>query len=292
MNYYTITMQAFEKEKNRQAALITAGITGAMILCFILLKWPLPSIEIPPQEAYIEIELDQPADFRAGGGGGGGNPVQASGEKGTAYAPPVPGTLAETKDFETDENDETNPAVNKPINPKRDIKTVNTNTAVADTKPKPVETPAPPKPKAVLGRTTTGSGTGGGTAENYDRSGGSGTGYGVGDGNGSGGGTGGGIGGGNGTGTGTGTGPRKVSGNRVVINPKSMNAGENLRGKVLAEILVSPDGIGTFVRAVRGSTYTGGEAVSIIREWLRRNRFNKIPQSSTVVYEFNFLLGG
>jgi hypothetical protein len=71
-----------------------------------------------------------------------------------------------------------------------------------------------------------------------------------------------------------------------------MNAGENLKGKVFAEIKVSPDGIGTFVRTTRGSTYTGGEAVDIIREWLRRNRFNKADDESLVVYEFNFLLGG
>ena len=213
-------MQAFEKEKNRQAMFITAGFAGAMVLALILLKWPLPTFVNPPQEAYIEIELDQPEDFRSGGGGGGGNPVQASGEKGTAYSPPVPGTLDDTKDFETDENDETNPAVNKPINPKPDVTKVNTNTSVTKTTPKVVETPAPPKPKAILGRTTTGTGTGGGAAEDYDRSGGSGSGYGVGDGNGSGGGTGGGIGGGNGTGTGTGTGPR-IQASIALIAPQS-----------------------------------------------------------------------
>jgi hypothetical protein len=71
-----------------------------------------------------------------------------------------------------------------------------------------------------------------------------------------------------------------------------MDAGENLRGKVLAEIKVSPDGIGSFIRATRGSTYTAGQAIEIIREWLRRNRFNKTNQESTVVYEFNFIMGG
>ena len=71
-----------------------------------------------------------------------------------------------------------------------------------------------------------------------------------------------------------------------------MDAGENLKGKVFAEIRVSPDGVGTFVRTVRPSRWTGGEAIDIIREWLRRNRFNKTGEESTVVYEFNFLLGG
>jgi hypothetical protein len=293
MNYYTTMAQSFEKEKNKQASLITAGIAGAMILAFIFLKWPLPKIEIPPQEAFIEVDLNLPEDIRTGGGGGGGNPVQAIEEKGTAYSPPQPGVLEDTKDFETDDKDESSPPVVKPANPKPNITKVNTSTSTVKTEPKPVvTTPAPPKPKAIVGKTLTGGGTGGGTAEDYDRSGGSGTGNGVGRGPGSGGGTGGGTGGGNGTGAGTGNGPRRVSGNRVVINPKSMNAGENLKGKVFAEIRVSPDGIGTFVRATRGSTYTGGEAIEIIREWLRRNRFNKADAESTVVYEFNFLLGG
>ena len=84
----------------------------------------------------------------------------------------------------------------------------------------------------------------------------------------------------------------ECSGNRVVINPKNMDAGENLKGKVLAEINVSPDGIGTFVRSKQGSTFFNGQAIDIIREWLRRNRFNKSAEESTVVYEFNFIMGG
>ena len=292
MNSYILMTQSFEREKNRQASMITAGIAGAMILAFIFLKWPLPTIEIPPQDAFIEVDLKQPEDFRSGGGGGGGNPVQAIGKAGTAYSPPQPGTLDKTKDFETDENDETNAPVTKPAKPKPEETKVNTNTSTVKTTPKIIETPAPPKPKAVVGKTLTGSGTGGGTADNYEKSGGSGTGSGVGTGSGNGGGTGGGSGGGNGTGTGTGTGPRRVSGNRIVINPQNMNAGENLKGKVFAEIKVSPDGIGTFVRTTRGSTYTGGEAIDIIRDWLRKNKFNKAAEESVVVYEFNFLLGG
>jgi hypothetical protein len=289
---YAIMIETFEKEKNRQASLMTFTVGVVMLLIFIFLKWPLPTFELPAQEAFIDVELSQPEDFRSGGGGGGGNPVQAIGVAGTAYSPPQPGTLDETKDFETDENDETNAPVVKPAKPKPEVTKVNTNTSTVKTTTPVVSTPAPPIPKAVVGKTLTGTGTGGGTAENYDRSGGSGTGSGVGTGSGSGGGTGSGVGGGNGSGAGTGTGPRRVSGNRIVINAKSMNAGENLKGKVFAEIKVSPDGIGTFVRTTRGSTYIGGEAVDIIREWLRRNRFNKADDESLVVYEFNFLLGG
>ena len=284
-----------EARKNTQATMITAGFAGLMILLMFLLKWKLPEIEKIIEAPAIEVELnlpDEPPTPVSGGGGGGGNEVQSPGPAGIAQAtPPAPGVDEESKDIETDDNDKAEPAVVRPTNPKPVNKVVE-NTSVVKTNPKPVENPAPPKPKAVLGRTTTGAGNGGGVETTYDRSGGSGNGSGVGNGNGNGGGTGGGNGGGNGTGSGTGNGPKRISGNRIVISPKNMDAGENLRGKVLAEIKVSPDGIGTFVRATRGSTYTSGQAIEIIREWLRRNRFNKTSDESTVVYEFNFIMGG
>ncbi len=122
--------------------------------------------------------------------------------------------------------------------------------------------------------------------------GGAGKGYGVGNGSGTGGGTGTGAGGGNGSGTGSGNGPRKISGNRVVINPKPMNAGENIQGKILAEIRVSPDGIGTYVSAKGGSLMSNSQAVSIVKDWLRKNKFNSAGESSVVVYEFNIKIGG
>lgn len=284
-----------EARKNTQATMITAGFTGLMILMMFLLKWKLPEFEKIVEAPAIEVELnlpDEPPTVVAGGGGGGGNNVESPNPAGMAPpTPPAPGVDEESKDIETDDNDKTEPAVVRPTNPKPVNKVVE-NTSVVKTTPKPVENPAPPRPKAVLGRTTTGTGIGGGVATTYDRSGGRGNGTGVGETNGNGGGTLGGNGGGNGTGSGTGNGPRRVSGNRVVLSPKNMDAGENLKGKVLAEIKVSPDGIGTFVRTTRGSTYTSGQAIEIIREWLRRNRFNKTGEESLVVYEFNFKMGG
>jgi hypothetical protein len=292
MNQTAITMQSFEREKNQQATLVTFGVAVAMFLAFIFLRWPLPTLEFPTQEAYIEVELPQPADTRAGGGGGGGNPVQAIEKAGPAYAPPQPGTTETTKDFETEDKDVANAPVIKPTNPKPEATKINTNTSIVKTNPKPIETPAPPRPKAVVGKTLTGSGTGGGTATDYDRSGGSGTGNGVGNGSGTGGGTGTGSGGGNGPGIGSGNGPRRVSGNRVVISSGKLDAGENISGKVEAEIKVSADGEGTLIRTVRGSLMSDGQAKNIIRDWLRRNRFNKTGEESVVVYEFNIRTGG
>ncbi|HET6994383.1 MAG TPA: hypothetical protein VFI06_05330 [Chitinophagaceae bacterium] len=288
---------SFESRKNTQAAMITAGFAGLMLLLMFFLRWTLPALVQPIADETIEVALnipDEPPAKVLGGGGGGGNPVQAAGNPGVAKAtPPEPGVKEDSKDIEADDDDKAAPAIKRPVNPKPVEKYIPNTSSVAKTDPKPViEPPAPRIPKAVAGRTLAGNGPGGGSAENYDRSGGRGNGAGVGEGPGYGGGKGGGNGGGNGTGSGTGSGPRRVSGNRFVINPKNMDAGENLKGKVFAEINVSPDGIGTFVRTTRGSTYTNGEAIDIIREWLRRNRFDKKNEESVVVYEFNFIMGG
>lgn len=286
----------FEAKKNMQAAMITAGFTAGMLLLMFLLKWQLPDIPIPDKDEGILVELNLPDDPPAkvlGGGGGGGNPVQAIGEKGTAYSPPTPGVKEDVRDIEEDEMEKESPPIIKPQNPKPEAKKIDVNNSVVKTTPKPViETPAPAKPRAVLGKTVGGNNTGGGAADNYDRSGGSGNGNGVGNGNGTGGGNGNGTGGGNGTGRGTGNGPRMVSGNRNVINPKPMNAGENIAGKVLAEIRVSPDGRGTFIRAKGGSLMNDGQAINIVNDWLRRNRFNTASETSVVVYEFNIKMGG
>jgi hypothetical protein len=294
MNYYTTMMQNFEREKNKQAMMITAGVALAMLFTFILWKWPLPKIEIPPQLNLVEVQLeDFPPTVKFGGGGGGGNQVQADQEKGIAKASVPPGIPDDTKELPADDKDENAPAVNKTVATKPDAKIVNPNASIVKTNPKPiVETPAPPKPKAVAGKTLSGTGTGGGTTDKYDIAGGNGNGTGVGKGPGYGGGTGGGTGGGNGTGLGTGNGPRRVSGSRTILTSGKLDAGENISGKVEAEIKVSSDGVGTLVRTVRGSLMSDGQAKDIIRDWLRRNRFNKTGEESVVVYEFNIRTGG
>lgn len=294
MNYYTAMMQSFEKEKNRRAALITGGIALAMLFTFILIKFPLPKIEIQPPQMYVEVDLEDllPAK-KYGGGGGGGNTVKADKPKGIAKASVPPGEPHDSKDFETNDKDVVAPKVNKPVNPKPEATKVNPNTSVVKENPKPiVETPAPKIPKAVAGKTLSGNGNGGGTADKYDVAGGNGNGNGVGRGPGYGGGSGGGSGGGTGPGVGTGTGPRRISGSRTIVTSGKLDAGENISGKVEAEIKVSADGVGTLVRTVRGSLMSDGQAKDIIRDWLRRNRFNKTGEESVVVYEFNIRTGG
>jgi len=296
MNNNIYTMSAsFEAKKNVQASMITAGFAALLLLLMFLWSWTVVKLIPPPPQDEMMVELNIPDEPMPmlGGGGGGGNPVEAKGEKGTASTPPQPGTKEDSKDVPDDDADKSTPAILKPDKPKPDAKTINENKSVVKTPPKEVvTTPAPAKPKAVLGRTTTGTSTGGGVATDYDRAGGSGTGSGVGNGSGSGGGSGTGNGGGNGSGSGTGNGPRRISGSRTVINPKAMNAGENIQGKIVAEIKVSPDGRGTFVRARSGSLMSNNQAIDIVRDWLRRNRFNASSEETTEVYEFNIKIGG
>lgn len=298
MNNTYIMSATLDARKNTQAAMITAGFVAFMILLMFLLKWKLPVHEHIEEPIVMEVELnlpEEPPTPVSGGGGGGGNPVQATGAPGiAAHVPPPPGVEADSKDLVTDETDKTSPEVTKTINPKPTENKVVQNTSVVKTPPKPVvENPAPKlKQGAQLGKTTTGTKTGGGAVEDYERTGGRGNGTGVGNGDGYGGGTGGGSGGGNGTGSGTGNGPKRVSGSRYVSSPKPMNAGENIAGKIIADIRVSADGIGTFIRARGGSLMNDPQAISIVRDWLRKNRFNAASEESMVAYEFNIKLGG
>lgn len=286
---------SLETHFRSRAHMVTAGFAGFMILLMFLLKWKTPVFEKTSEEPGIEVLLNLPEEpeVLAGGGGGGGNPVHAPEPAGAAPpTPPAPGVDEDSKDMETDDEDKEAPPVVKPTNPKPVDKVVE-NTSVVKTTPKPViENPAPPKPKAVLGKTVSGTDKGGNNATTYERTGGEGKGTGVGTGPGGPGGTGGGTGGGNGPGRGTGTGPSKVSGSRTLLTSKSMDAGENIQGRIRAEIKVSADGIGTFVRAREGSLMSNAQAIQIVRDWLRRNRFNKSNSETVEVYDFNIKMGG
>lgn len=291
MNNSYAMSASFEARKNAQATMITAGFAALMALLLFLVRWTLPTLPPPVADEGIEVNIGT-SDFGFGKDQplSPGEPAPKQ-ETATSVPQQSKSDIKDSKDFD-ESNDKNDVAVLKPKVSKPDSKEINKETkqTVKTSKPQAVVIPKPQRPKAVLNRTMGSNGIGGNGADSYQKGSNEGVAGGKGDQ--------GVLGGTPGAPTYTGNpgngngGPRRVSGNRIVINPKSMDAGENLKGKVLAEINVSPDGIGTFVRATRGSTYTGGQAVDIIREWLRRNRFNKANESSTVVYEFNFLLGG
>ncbi len=280
-----------EARYRQQAALITAGFAGFLLLLMFLWKWNMPVFEKLVQDPGIEVELNLPEipepETLADGGGGGGNPVQASGEKGiAAYAPPPPGENQDSKDIDEDNSNE-RVAVTKPIVSKPKATTI-TTTSVAKTEPRPViETPAPRTPKAVLGKTTTGTGKGGGTMEDYDRPGGSGNGYGVGNGNGSGGGSGNGTGGGNGTGSGSGTGPKITRGDRKIIRYYSFE-GDLEKAVIYANVLVSPEGVGKFASIAKGSSNSSNAYKEAIIQYLQNIKFDKADHESMLTVQFNF----
>ena len=293
MNNAIVMSLNFEARKNQQAAMITAGVAGIIVLLFIFWKWELPVFPKEIQEPGIEVQLNLPdeplADVSAGGGGGGGNPVQATGPAGAAPASVSPGTTEDSKDIEEDKNSDA-PPILKPDVPKPTATKINENKSVTKTVPKAVvETPAPPRPKAVLGKTITGNGQGGGAADNYDRAGGSGRGNGVGTGDGNGGGSGNGNGGGNGTGTGRGTGPQVTRGDRRIVSTYNFQ-GDLEKATIYADIKVAQNGSGVFMQFAKGSTNTSSSYRTAIIQYLRNIKFDVADHESTVTVKFNFIV--
>lgn len=288
MNNAYIMSATLEAKYRSQAAMITAGFAGLMILIMILLKWKLPVFEKLAYTPGIEVELTLPdePEIPARGGGGGGNPVQAAGPAGVSpVVPPAPGENKDSKSL--DENDDKdNTAIAKPIASKPKATTI-TNTSVAKTPQPVVETPAPPMPKAVLGKTTTGAGRSGGAADDYDRSGGTGTGSGVGNGSGTGGGSGTGNGGGTGSGDGGGSGPKVTRGDRKIVRYYSFE-GDLDKAVVYANITVSPEGVGKFVSISKGSTNSSNAYKQAIMQYLQNIKFDKADHESMLTVQFNF----
>jgi hypothetical protein len=181
-----ITMSAeFERQKNTKASAITLGVAGALILLFILVKWPLPTAEPVPVQEFIEVNLGN-SDV----GSGDDQPMlpgmPAPSEQ-QAYTPPAPvqSSVSDAKAVETDDRieNEDAPVVKTPAVSKPNATRIDNDNKVENTTPNPapVVTQAPPKPKAVLGRTVGGNGNGGNGADTYKPGTGEGTGNGTGD---------------------------------------------------------------------------------------------------------------
>lgn len=283
----------FELQKNIKAGIYTALIAVLLLVFALFWKWKLYDVVKPVADEGILVELNLPQEpITTGraeqGGGGGGNPVEATGEKGTAYSPPQQGEEVPARDIEENPKDTRSPAILKPDNPKPQAKKININTTPIKTTPKPVTaTPAPTQPKAVMGKTNTGTATGGGSTTDAGRSGGTGMGSGVGAGSGTGGGAGTGSGGGSGSGVGVNSGPRITRGDRRIVQAYSFPGNLN-RATIYADVRVSPEGIGTFLQFARGSTATTSAYKSAIVQYLQRMRFNSSDHESTVTVQFNF----
>lgn len=178
----------FERKKNVKAGSITGGVALGLILLFILIKWPLPSITPVPTEELVEVNLGS-SDVGSGDDQPllPGSPAEA---QEPAYTPPQPvqqQTEEAVKDVDTDDRPENidAPAIKRPTVAKPAATKINTESKVEKT-PNTTATPAPapqapPRPRAVMGRTMGGTGNGGNGAETYKPGTGEGSGNGTGD---------------------------------------------------------------------------------------------------------------
>lgn len=288
MNQYSATLmtESFERQKNRQATLITAGIAGSMLLLFILLKWPLPTFEAPPQQDFIEVNLGN-SDF------GLGNeqpllPGEPAPAEQLAYNPPQPVKAVNNnvKDIETNDRDADAPEFKRPSVKKPNATNVNNDNRTVSNKPttQPVTTTAPPKPKAVLGKITGGSGNGGNGADTYQKGNSEGIAGGQGD-QGRIGGT---------PGSPNYTGPRKNFGVKVLqIQSQSFEDEFNENAKVAMDVVA--DGNGKVLSATyqpKGSTTANRSMIDIARRRAFELKLGSSDggQQGTVI--FNFKLRG
>lgn len=183
-NVVSMTTADFERQKNIQASLYTAGIAGAMLLFIFLVKFYEPIVPPPPQEEIIDINLGS-SDV-----GSGHDQPQLPGAPApaqqVAYTPTHEAQQSvheAVKDVEENTEREA-PPVYKPAVTKPDAKKINEETKVVKTTPTTANvtpTPAPPRPRAVMGQVRGGNGNGGNGAETYHPGTGEGQGGGPGD---------------------------------------------------------------------------------------------------------------
>jgi len=169
--------QQFEAKKNWKATTYTGVVIGALLLFFIVWRWPLQTFATPVIEEGIEVNLgnseqglgeDQP--FLPG------KPAPSDAQ---AYTPPPkadPVKEEDVKDIATDDKHEDAPEIKKPpvVKPKPEAtkvpeKEVVNNKPVKNPEPAP-PAPVTPKAKAVF-KGVNGTGTGGNEADNFKKGG-------------------------------------------------------------------------------------------------------------------------
>lgn len=276
----------FEKQKNRQASILTAAVMAALFLFFILLKWPLHKLEMFPEADYIEVNIGTD-DFGSGTDQPllPGDPAMA---QQLAYNPPQP-IMAEkddVKDIETDEKAVNVPEIKRPTVAKPNATKIDNDNRTVKTTPttQPVLTTAPPKPKAVIGKTIGGTGNGGNGADTYQK------------------GTGEGIAGGTGDqgkpggvpGSSNYDGPKKNFGVRVLqISDQSFEDEFNENAKVAMDVVADAKGKVTSASfQAKGSTTNNRNLVDIARRRAFELKLGSSDggQQGTVI--FNFKLRG
>lgn len=274
----------FERQKNLKASVLTAGITGSLLLLFILVKWDLPTMAPTPTEEFIEVNLGS-GDLGSGNDQPllPGEPAPAQQE---AYNPPTPvqSQVSDAKDVETDDREVNDaPAIKRPAVSKPHATKIDNDNKVVKTapNPQPVVTQAPPRPKAVLGRAVGGNGNGGNGADTYKP----GTGEGIAGGSGDQGRPGGDPNGRSYTGA-----PRSFGVKVLNIPAQSFEDDFNENAKIAMDIVTDANGkVVSATYQPRGSTTSNPQMVSIARR--RAYELKSIgsgdgPQKGTVIFNF------
>lgn len=287
MNYYVTTMsQSFEKEKNRQAAIVTTAFAGALLLVMFLWKWKLADLQaFIPQGEFIEINLG--VDDLGSGTDQPMTPGEPAPQEKIAYTPSAAEKSADdnSKDFEEDEAEKEAPKVFKPTVIKPEAKEINKENKVVKVTPKPTP-PAPPQPKKGAQMTSTrgGTGSGGNGAETYQK----GTGEGIAGGRGDQG-----VPGGSPAGTGYSGTPRNL-GVRVVNMPAaSFEDDFNENGIVALDITVNENGkLVTSSFQPRGSTLSNRAQVDIAKRRAAQLQYPKYEGGFIQTIKFEFKVKG
>ncbi len=284
--YYSIAMTSeFEIKKNQRAFLYTTAIVVALLLLFILIKWPITPTPKPIVEDYVQIDL---GDIDAGnideGKGDIAPMVKGDPAPSEPQANPQPSSSNdEASNVQPDETEKDNDAAEVPKTTPTKINNTPRPVTQPTTKPttQPVAsnpTPKPaPKPKITM---PGGTGTGGNGAneDNYSK--------GQGNGNGNGG-----V--GNGGNGGTGTGGNGTGGTRPPSQPpRNINhysfAGDLPKATIYANIKVSANGVGSFISIGKNSTSTDRKYADDIRERLRHMEFSKFDRDYTQMVTFYY----
>lgn len=259
----------FERQKNIQASLYTAGIATAILLLVLFIKFYQPVVPTAPPEEYIEINLGS-SDV-----GSGNDQPELPGEPAPAQqvaytsAQPVTNANEESvKDIE-ENNEAEAPPVYKPTVSKPDAKKINeeSKTVKTNTPTTTPPAPAPPQPRAVMGQVRGGNGNGGNGASTYKPGTGEGQGGGPGD-QGS-------IGG---NPNGRNYSPRQLGVKVVSMPTKSFEDDFNESGKIVLDITVDENGrLTSATYQPRGSSISNRNQIDIAKRRARELSYPKYP---------------
>lgn len=269
----------FERQKNRQAALYTAAISGALLLLVYFIKFYQPVPVVPQQEEYIDINLGS-SDV-----GMGNDQPELPGEPApaqqVAYTPQAVSTSSSEAARDVEENNEADaPPVYKPAATKTDAKKINEETRVVKSTPAPTTTAAPPtpQPRAVMGQVRGGNGNGGNGAETYRPGTGEGQGGGPGD-----------QGSVGGNPNGRDYTPRRLAARTVNIPARSFEDDFKESGKIVLEIEVDENGrLESANFQPRGSSISNRTQIEIARRRARELSYPKYPGGFKQSIEFHF----